>query len=526
MSLKPIGFLQEDFHSEVLDFLLELITNREPTRQMILYNRHDRYNNKDIYKQKYLNFTVRSLNNYIHDMVNNVCEKIIVVSYDNIFHIDLLEPYKDRLIFIAHSQNHIQLFNHLNIESFALTNLLSRNYMTPFIKDISFNKHKQEIQEMQEIQEVQKTREILAMLNFIKQRKDQENLDIITIVGNFLENNKDIELLDHLASSKQFIILIYAPEITDLLHKYITRHKQFAYAALRIPTKEIKSNMEFLDSKYILFSPPKESKCYTSSWSGSIAFAFDNDFHLIMPKLIADYYCLNNGSVISYTNKDDIIRQIKSNPGVEYKQAMQQIRNNTYERNCRMWDIICDKNTSKIRDFKIEYCNNIKEYIDLYTKIFNSIPAIKDRLNNKKIIDIDCTTTIFNIECFSISSNCKFINFIKDLEGAKYYKKLMTYNNLLNNTTIYNNTVGKICKSGNGQGTPDMFTLDSLNLQDISLIHMNFNQANDIIIGANNLIKTQTPILLIKHDEKINEQLNLNYLGYTHIQHENYSIYY
>ena len=117
----------------------------------------------------------------------------------------------------------------------------------------------------------------------------------------------------------------------------------------------------------------------------------------------------------------------------------------------------------------------------------------------------------------------------------------MTYNNLLDNTTIYNNTVGKICKQGtlnaervngsgtlsaDGQGTPDMFSLDSLNLQDISLIHMNSNQANDIIIGANNLIKTQTPILLIKHDEKINEQLNLNHLGYTHMQHENYSVYY
>ena len=98
---------------------------------------------------------------------------------------------------------------------------------------------------------------------------------------------------------------------------------------------------------------------------------------------------------------------------------------------------------------------------------------------------------IFNIICFLISPNCKFINFIKDLQSAKYYKKLITYNNLLDNTTVYNNTVGKICKSGtegkrvSGQGTPDMFTLDmftldSLKLQDISLIHMNFNQANDI----------------------------------------------
>jgi len=538
MSLKPIGFLQEDFHSEVLDFLLELITNREPTRQIILYNRHDRYNNKDTYKQKYLNFTVRGLNNYIHDMVNNVCEKIIVVSYDNIFHIDLLEPYKDRLIFIAHSQDHVKLFNYLNMESFALTNLVSRNYMIPFVKDISFK-----IKDKVNKDKVNKDDHIQKMLNFIKQRKAQENLDIITIVGNFLENNKDIELLDHLASSKQFIILIYAPEMSELLHTYITRHNQFAYAALRISTDEIQSNMGFLDSKYILFSPPKESKCYTSSWSGSIAFAFDNDFHLIMPKLIADYYCLNKGhlnkghlnkghlnkgSVISYTNKDDIISQIKSNSGFEYKQAMQQIRENTYERNCRMWDIICDKNTSKFSGFKINHCNNIEKYIDLYKKIFNSIPTIKDRLNNKTIIDIDSNTTIFDIVCFSISPNCKLINFIKDLQAAKYYKKLMTYNNLLDNTTIYNNTVGKICKQGtlNGQGTPDMFSLDSLNLQDISLIHMNSNQANDIIIGGNNLIKTQTPILLIKYDEKINEQLNLNHLGYTHMQHENYSVYY
>jgi hypothetical protein len=530
MSLKPIGFLQEDFHSEVLDFLLELITNREPSRQIILYNRYDRYNNKDIYKQKYSNFIVRGLNHYIPDMVNNVCEKIIVVSYDNIFHIDLLEPYKDRLIFIAHSEQHMKLFNHLNIESFALTNLLSRNYMTPFVKDISFKiKDETNINEHTQL-----------MLNFLKKRKVQDNLDIIIIVGNFLENNKDMELLNHLASSEQFIILVYAPEMSELLHTYITNHKNFVYTALRVSTREIQSNMEFLDTKYILFSPPKESKCYTSSWSGSIAFAFDNDLHLIMPKLLADYYCLNNGtlpmtkgSVVSYTNKDDIISQIKLNSGNEYKQAMQQIRDNTYERNCRMLDIIFDKNTSNLPsnlgNFKIEYYNNIEERIDLYKKIFNSIPTIKDRLNNKKIIDIDSNTTIFNIVCFSISPNCKFMNFIKDLEKAKYYKKLMTYNNLLDNIKIYNNTIGKICKSRDNIDTEDMFTLDSLKLQDIALIHMNFNEADDIIIGANNLIKTQKPILLIKYDDKINDDtlfLNLNHLAYTHIQHENYSIYY
>jgi len=50
-SLKPYGFLQEDFHSEVLDYLFELITYREPKRKLVLYNEVDRYQNLDIYKK-------------------------------------------------------------------------------------------------------------------------------------------------------------------------------------------------------------------------------------------------------------------------------------------------------------------------------------------------------------------------------------------------------------------------------------------------------------------------------------------
>jgi len=41
-----LGFLQEDFHSEVLDFLLELCNNVYPDAHLILYNDIDRYNNK------------------------------------------------------------------------------------------------------------------------------------------------------------------------------------------------------------------------------------------------------------------------------------------------------------------------------------------------------------------------------------------------------------------------------------------------------------------------------------------------
>jgi hypothetical protein len=529
--LKPIGFLQEDFHSEVLDVLFELIVKNDPSRKMILYNNHDRYNNKDIYKKKYLNLVVRNLKKYIPDMVNDVCEKIIVISYDNIFHLSLLEPYKDRLIFVAHSKHHVDTFTNLQIDYFSLTNLLSRNFITPVVNNIESNF---EISRYHDNKVKLVTQEIL---DFFKRRKQQENLDIIIIVGNFLGNNKDIDLLENLVSSKRFIILIYAPEMSDILYEYMGRHKNYVYAALRITTNEIQSNIRFLGIKYILFTPPKESKFYTSSWSGSISFAIDNDLQLIMPKTIADYYDLDNGGVISYTNVHDIISKIELNKGNEYKKYLQITRDKIYERNSKVWSTILDKNTLSIFNakdiFKVEKSNGI-ECINIYKTVYDSIPELKNKLNDTSLINIDSDTTIFSIASLLFQPNCNIISFIKDLQAAKQYKNLMTCNNFLDNIKIYNSAIGNICKTSSDDSELDTFTLDSLNLKNISLIHMTSDNADDIIAGANILIKNQTPILLIKSsnitnirtiDKNIYLNLTTN-LGYKNMIIENYSIYY
>lgn len=332
--LKPIGFLQELFHSEVLDFLFELIVKNDPSRKIILYNNTDKYNNISIYKQKYSNLTITTLNQFIPDMVNNVCEKFIVISYDNLFNsLNLITSYKNKLIFIAHSKNHIDYFTQLQLNYFSLTNLLSKDFMTPFVHNIKNNSTISYIHD----------KHTESNLNFLKTRKQKDKLDIIIIIGHFLPNNKDMNVLDKIAFSKRFLIIIYAPEITHLLKSYVERHGGFVYIGIKLTTPEIQSVIRFLNIKYMLLAPPKNSNLYSSSWSGNISFAIDNDLHLIMPKVIANYYNLNNGGVIPYTDENDILTQIELKNGYEYKKHLQIIRDKTYESNCEAWNLIYNK---------------------------------------------------------------------------------------------------------------------------------------------------------------------------------------
>ena len=174
---KPIGFLQEDFHSEVLSFLLELINFKHPNKKMIIYNHIDRYNNICIYENQYKNLQRRDLQSFLPDLNNNVCEYIFVISYDNVINFLMLLNYTNNLIFIAHSSKHIDTFKKFNVNFFSLTNLLSNRFMLPISKvkiNVDVNNFT-----------------ITENMETIK----YNNLEKIIMVGSFFENNKDLKLL-------------------------------------------------------------------------------------------------------------------------------------------------------------------------------------------------------------------------------------------------------------------------------------------------------------------------------------------
>ena len=173
-----IGFLQEDFHSEVLDFLLELCSTVYPNATLILYNDMDRYNNKELLKENYKNLVIKDLSYFIPDLTSGGVYKIFVISYDNVIHLNMLEKYKKDLVFIAHSPKHIKSYDTLNMKYFSLTPLLSENYMLPIVnKNCNIQIENNNIPNY---------------LPLLKSMSINNNLKIIIMVGYFFENNKNI----------------------------------------------------------------------------------------------------------------------------------------------------------------------------------------------------------------------------------------------------------------------------------------------------------------------------------------------
>ena len=301
--MKRLAFIQEDFHSEVLDFLFELINEIDKDIKMILYNTIDRYDNKKLYLEKYTNLEVRNLKNFIPDLISDVFDKVIIASYDNIFHLELLQNYKEKFIYIAHSEKHVRSFNLLEMSYFSLTPLLDKEkYMLPIVNKTSGPKLAKTI-----------SYDIYNNIRYLQSVAQNDNLEIIITVGYFFQHNKDLPLINKLLDSKKILLLVFSPEMSNELSYYVKKYPKNVFYGNSIPTELIKHYITFLKIKYLLFCPPKNSSYVKNSWSGTIAFGIDNLLHLILPKEIAEIYGLIGiEKIVPYKDSDDILIEINN----------------------------------------------------------------------------------------------------------------------------------------------------------------------------------------------------------------------
>lgn len=329
MSLKPIAFLQEDFHSEVLDFLFELITVQYPYVPIVLYNNWDRYNNKNLYKLKYSNLVIKNLKEFIKDLTDNNFQKCFVVSYDNIINLTFLINYSHKFVFIAHSPQHIELFSKYNLHYFSLTSLLSNHYMLPILHHCN-----PQINYTNRLEQQVNT----EILDQMKQISINQDLTIVITLGYFQKDNKDLHLIHNLLDSKKILMLSFVPHISEELDELSKKNIGYIFVACNLSTSEILFTINYLNIKYLLFAPNENSKFYKESWSGSIAFAINNNLNLIMPKILSDYYKITTFSMIVYDqqeNGQNIINNIQSrkinNNFDNYD--LQEIRNSIWNNN-------------------------------------------------------------------------------------------------------------------------------------------------------------------------------------------------
>jgi len=531
---KPIGFLQENFHSEVLDFLFELFSHLNNNQQLILYNDVDKYDNKSNYLKKYKNLSVKSLDYFLPDLTNKHCEKIIVVSYDNIIHLNLLSMYKNDLLFISHSKKHVDELENLGLNYFALTPLLSKIHMLPIVKNI-YNTTKNPDFNILNVD----------ILNDIKSKKSK--FEIISMVGYFLKNNKNIELVRQLMMSNNVILILFIPEVTIEVKTLINEFPDKIFAAVNLPSEQIQYNIEFLDIKYILFSPSKDSVHYKESWSGSIAFGFNNNLCLIVPESLANMYNINNNALITYTDNDpiidskNIIEKLKNNNQKDYISELQKTRNQIFDQNCLMINRLIN---TKYNYTTFHYGEIILEPYDFDFKntIFdfkNTILDCKFFINFVKENNIDIKDTIiidtnsnfgnFGLKILDSYEKCTVYNFEKNIERAKLQKQSFIINGHLDRFKIYNNHIGDTLSSDvNIDGiTLDMFTIDSFSFnKKISIIKIDSNLQNTILNGSLNTINKYKPIIIITDikGELLSNSMLLN-MGYNYLYNNNCIIY-
>ena len=495
---KPIGFLQEDFHSEVLSFLLELINFKHPNKKMIIYNHIDRYNNICIYENQYKNLQRRDLQSFLPDLNNNVCEYIFVISYDNVINFLMLLNYTNNLIFIAHSSKHIDTFKKFNVNFFSLTNLLSNRFMLPISKvkiNVDVNNFT-----------------ITENMETIK----YNNLEKIIMVGSFFENNKDLKLLSELLNTQKYNIILYTTEISDELKDFVDKYPKHFFVGLNISTSEVLYHIKQLDVKYLLFCPNNQSNFYTSSWSGCIQFALEYDIHLILPKLLANIYGINNHALITYESLEDIDKGISSGECLQHN--YNSIKESIFARNTIVYDIILgDIKTSNLGHFKINYHDNteiLQNKVNQFEQIINKFFKGKS-LKNTVVLETNPEDTIFSLTVLLLEHTCNVKSFINNLDKAKYYKNIFVYNCLQNRIAFYNGSIG--LKNYSSKDI-EIYPLDNLEInQEVSVIYTTTDTLQDLVISGEKTIITNNPIIIVNNNEHAthisdNKLINIGYI--------------
>lgn len=511
---KPIGLIQDIFHSELLHFLFEIITRIYPDRSIILYNNTDRYNNVPLLQRRYNNYTIRDLPHFFHDLETRVCEKIFLLSYDNLFHIFFTKPYLDNLVFIAHSKKHINAFDTIGANYFALTPLLSKRYLIPFVNTVDTF--------------VETSQNPLFDLDTLRKRSIDESLETIVSVGYFLENNKDLTFIRKLLQTKRVLLLIYAPELTPPINDLISEFTDYVYAGIGLFTSQIRHHIQVLNVKTSLITPPASSKLFTESWSGAFAFSFDNALHPIMPKQLADLYNLDNGSAITYSSEyaiENVLQRIKDLQTniSEKQQSMQDIRDHAFARNRLVLHTILNTSSSHsnftITDSGVLF-NDQHSFTD-YTELANSC-LLHAELNNTVVIDTDAQLGTLGLALFCICPKITLYNFTQDTRHIDLQRQSFLYQNTINNVRVYNNHIGDTCKRNFTREDVclNMLTVDRFNFtQRVSIIKVKYIYQDTIVRGSLETISRDHPIIIftditdISNFTDIHILVNMGYWG-------------
>jgi hypothetical protein len=333
MTIGNIGFVLNDYHTELLEFLFELTYDKY---NLILYIENDSYNNLELLKTKY-KFTEKSLLNYLdEDYKKNVCFKYIILSHlDVILQYNYFKSNCSKFIFLVHNDDQMtHLKNNLtNFEYFVVSNQLNGDCMIPLTNN--------------------------STLRLFQNYNNITDINIIKI-GWIVDCDESI--YDKILSLKNVKLRIFtkdsSPNLERLLSKYNNVYVEYAKSTKYIHEFILKNNV-----KFVLHIPNS-----IGIWSGSISMALDNNLILLTNNEVISNYNIPSEYCLSYESNLEENLYNKYNIDNRDESILQTYRNQiTFNNLC----ILDNKLKSRFERFNLNINNQIVEFNgDAYQDLF------------------------------------------------------------------------------------------------------------------------------------------------------------
>ena len=279
-----IGFVVTQYHTELLDFLFELVHTKY---NIILYIEDDDYNNLTFLRRKFKFIQKSFLNYFIDDYTNDVCFKYINLSHLELI-VESIKKYKlnnNKILFLVHIleemtllQNSFSSFNY-----FIVSNQLNGDLMIPISNEPFLRLHN-----LHKIYD-----------NLYKKLGPNKKINIIKIGWmNDIDNN----IYNKILSLENVQLTIFTRRLTDDLDKLISKYKNIN-AQYEKTTEYIHNFICSNNIKFVLHVPNS-----VGIWSGSISFALNNNLILLTNNEAISNYNIPQEYCLSYELNSDVLQ--------------------------------------------------------------------------------------------------------------------------------------------------------------------------------------------------------------------------
>jgi len=330
-----IGFMVNNYHTELLEFLFELVDERF---NIILYNNKDQYENIPILKEKY-KFIHKDIDELMIDYSKNICVQYLILGYMNET-LDVFNKQVGNLMFMVHTKDELKIAKTMKLNYFVVSDILEGNVILPLKKTIT---------------------------SPIKNQSFTSNTIHIVKFGWVMNDLHGA--YNKILSNPNVKLTVFCKDTSPLLTYLCSKHNNI-YAKFNKSTSEILNYINENNIKFVLHVPNDDNdEIY---WTGGIAMALDHSMILISSDRVLSKYKIPKEFSISYNDKQyDNLLLRNHFRDMRDKRILQTFKNNCYENNYKtLYSLLYKKKEIFLNDKLVTL--NSHSYQDLFVLMANN----------------------------------------------------------------------------------------------------------------------------------------------------------